>query len=111
MPRLHKLRRSGGLTYSAFVQTRLNSHCEQTLTNPQLFIEGGQPLRGSVRVGGSKNAADYALAACLLTGDEVTLDNVPEIEDVRLMTEILASLGASVHYEGAGVWRIKASEI
>ena len=44
------------------------------MTNPQLFIQGGQPLRGSVRVGGSKNAADYALAACLLTGDEVTLD-------------------------------------
>lgn len=81
------------------------------MTNPQLFIEGGQPLRGSVRVGGSKNAADYALAACLLTGDEVTLDNVPEIEDVRLMTEILASLGAEVHYDGAGVWRIKAEHI
>jgi UDP-N-acetylglucosamine 1-carboxyvinyltransferase len=81
------------------------------VTNPQLFIEGGQPLQGSVRVGGSKNAADYALAACLLTGDEVILDNVPEIEDVRLMTEILASLGASVHYDGAGVWRIKAAEI
>jgi UDP-N-acetylglucosamine 1-carboxyvinyltransferase len=81
------------------------------VTNPQLFIEGGQPLRGTVRVGGSKNGADYALAACLLTGEEVILDNVPEIEDVRLMTEILSSLGADVRYDGGGVWRIRAKRI
>ena len=68
-------------------------------------------MRGSVRVGGSKNAADYALAACLLTGDECVLENVPEIEDVRVMTRILSSLGAEAHYEGGGVWRIRAQDI
>jgi UDP-N-acetylglucosamine 1-carboxyvinyltransferase len=64
-----------------------------------------------VRVGGSKNGADYALAACLLTGEEVILENVPEIEDVRLMTEILSSLGADVRYDGGGVWRIRAAKV
>src|SRR6187200_2857537 len=108
---IHKVAPLLGPTVFFCYPARLNSQCEQTLTNPQLFIEGGQPLQGSVRVGGSKNAADYALAACLLTGDEVILDNVPEIEDVRLMTEILAALGAQVQYDGAGVWRIKAASI
>jgi UDP-N-acetylglucosamine 1-carboxyvinyltransferase len=68
-------------------------------------------VQGSVRVGGSKNAADYALAACLLTGEECVLENVPEIEDVRLMASILEALGAEVRNEGGGVWRVRAAEI
>jgi len=64
-----------------------------------------------VRVGGSKNAADYALAACLLTGEECLLENVPQIEDVRVMAAILAALGAEVRSEGEGVWRIRAAHI
>jgi UDP-N-acetylglucosamine 1-carboxyvinyltransferase len=76
-----------------------------------LVIEGGRPLRGSIRAGGSKNAADYALAACLLTGDECILENVPDIEDVRLMARILQSLGAEARNEGGGVWRVRAEKI
>ena len=64
-----------------------------------------------MRVGGSKNAADYAFAACLLTGEECVLENVPEIEDVRLMAGILVALGAEVSSEGDGVWRIRADRI
>jgi UDP-N-acetylglucosamine 1-carboxyvinyltransferase len=81
------------------------------LTSPKLIIEGGRPLSGTVRVGGSKNAADYALAACLLTGEECVLENVPEIEDVRVMAAILSSLGAEVHNDGEGVWRLRAAGI
>ncbi len=77
----------------------------------QLIIEGSKPLEGRVRVGGSKNAADYAFAACLLTGEECVLENVPEIEDVRLMAGILVALGAEVSSEGDGVWRIRADRI
>jgi UDP-N-acetylglucosamine 1-carboxyvinyltransferase len=76
-----------------------------------LIIEGGVPLQGTVRVSGSKNAADYALAACLLTGEECVLENVPDIEDVRLMGRILESLGAQVSNQGGGVWRIRADKI
>ena len=63
------------------------------MSSPSLVIEGGLPLQGTVRVSGSKNAADYALAACLLTGEECILENVPDIDDVRLMARILESLG------------------
>ena len=76
-----------------------------------LVIEGGRPLRGSVRVGGSKNAADYALAACLLTAEECVLDNVPDIEDVRTMAGILESLGTEVRREGSNTWRLRAADI
>jgi UDP-N-acetylglucosamine 1-carboxyvinyltransferase len=81
------------------------------LAESKIVIEGRRPLQGSVRVGGSKNAADYALAACLLTGDECVLENVPNIEDVRMMAGILAALGAEVKNEGNGRWRIHAAQI
>jgi len=84
---------------------------EQPLTNPQLIIEGGQPLQGSVRVGGSKNAALYALAACLLTGEACLLENIPDIADVRVMADILQALGAEVQNQGGGTWRIVAAKI
>jgi UDP-N-acetylglucosamine 1-carboxyvinyltransferase len=81
------------------------------LSSPSLVIEGGKPLQGTVRVSGSKNAADYALAACLLTGEECVLENVPDIEDVRLMARILQSLGADARHESSGVWRVRAENI
>jgi UDP-N-acetylglucosamine 1-carboxyvinyltransferase len=82
-----------------------------SLTSPRLAIEGGRPLAGRVRVSGSKNGADYAVAACLLTGEECVLENVPDIEDVKLMGGILGALGAEVKNEGGGVWRIRAARI
>jgi UDP-N-acetylglucosamine 1-carboxyvinyltransferase len=82
-----------------------------SLTSPKLAIQGGTPLEGRVRTSGSKNGADYALAACLLTAEECVLENVPEIDDVRLMAGILSALGAEVKNEGDGVWRIHADPI
>ncbi len=77
----------------------------------KLVIQGRTPLHGRVRVSGSKNAADSALAACLLTGEECVLENVPDIEDVRMMGSILSFLGADVRYDGDGRWRIRADKI
>jgi len=68
--------------------------------NSRLLIEGGRPLHGTVRVGGSKNGADYVVAACLLTGEECILENVPDIDDVRMMAQILESLGYSKRGDG-----------
>ncbi len=59
-------------------------------------IEGGHPLRGSVRPIGNKNAALPLLAACLLTDDPVVLHNVPMIGDVTTMMRILRELGVDV---------------
>ena len=45
------------------------------------LITGGKRLAGHVRISGSKNGADYAMAAALLTADDVVLHNVPAIGD------------------------------
>ena len=60
------------------------------------LIEGGYPVKGSIRVAGNKNAALPCIAATLLTEEAVTLKNIPEIADVHVMFDILQALGASV---------------
>lgn len=89
----------------------MESGTKAPVVSPRLTLTGGEALRGSVRVGGSKNGADYALAACLLTGDECVLENVPDIEDVRVMAAILGSLGVEINNQGGGVWQVRANNI
>ncbi|POQ99022.1 UDP-N-acetylglucosamine 1-carboxyvinyltransferase [Alkalispirochaeta sphaeroplastigenens] len=80
------------------------------------IIDGGFPLSGTIRASGNKNAALPCIAATLLTDEEVILRNVPEIEDVHVMAEILRSIGAaaapesppSPGTESTGVWRFCA---
>jgi UDP-N-acetylglucosamine 1-carboxyvinyltransferase len=62
----------------------------------KLRINGGRRLTGSVRIGGAKNAALPALAACLLSDEQVVLTNVPNVRDVRTMMQVLEQLGATV---------------
>lgn len=63
-----------------------------------------------MRVSGSKNHADYAIAAALLTAEDVVLRNVPDIGDVRQMEEILEHLGGTVSHDGA-VLRINCASV
>ncbi|GHV35832.1 UDP-N-acetylglucosamine 1-carboxyvinyltransferase [Synergistales bacterium] len=64
-------------------------------------IKGGVPLHGTVRSQGAKNAALPMMAACLLLkGEQMTLDNVPKLQDVETMVELLCSLGASIKQDG-----------
>ena len=73
---------------------------------PEAFrIEGGRPLTGTVHVSGAKNAALKLLAAAVLTGERCRLENVPEIEDVRVMTEVLRDLGVVVDHPGPACTR------
>ena len=74
------------------------------------IVEGGHRLKGSVTVSGSKNEALPALAASLLTEEEVVLHNVPNILDTRIMGNILQHLGADVSWQG-NIVRIKAKNI
>src|SRR5688500_16256362 len=74
----------------------------------RFLVEGGRRLEGSIRPGGNKNAALPILAACLLTDDVVTLRNLPDIQDVRVMLQILEGLGASVERLEQNVVRIHA---
>ena len=79
--------------------------------NARYRITGGNRLHGSVHVSGSKNGSDYAIAAALLTAEDVILHNVPDIGDVRQMEEILAYLGATVEHLGRGTLRINAANV
>ena len=74
-------------------------------------IDGGRPLNGTIRVAGNKNAALPIVAACLLTGEPVTLRNVPLITDVETMLELVADLGVDVEQSGPNEVRIHANEI
>lgn len=56
-------------------------------------ISGGNPINGTIQAKGNKNAALPCLAATLLTAEDVTLRNVPDIEDVHVIAEILRALG------------------
>ena len=62
-------------------------------------IKGGKPLSGEVEIRGSKNMILPAIAAALLTEEEVILENVPGISDVAVMLEIAEKLGAIVNWE------------
>jgi UDP-N-acetylglucosamine 1-carboxyvinyltransferase len=74
----------------------------------RFIVEGGRRLEGTIRPGGNKNAALPILAACLLTDEPVVLRNLPDIQDVRVMLEIMEGLGASVEHLESNVVRIEA---
>jgi UDP-N-acetylglucosamine 1-carboxyvinyltransferase len=79
---------------------------------PEAFrIEGGRPLQGTVHVSGAKNAALKLLAAACLTGERCRFENVPEIEDVRVMTEVLRDLGVVVDHPAPGVYEVAAGDV
>jgi len=74
-------------------------------------IEGGVPLHGEITPSGNKNAALPALAACLLTDEQVTLRNLPAIRDVETMANLLACLGVVVQRPDEHTWVLQASEV
>lgn len=78
---------------------------------PKFVVEGGHKLKGSVRPAGNKNAALPMIAAALLTDEEVVLENVPDIRDVRTLLDLLQTLGAETEWTGAHTVRIHAREV
>src|SRR3974390_3094613 len=62
----------------------------------KLVIRGGNPLAGTIRVSGAKNAALPAMAAALLTEEPVILENIPQVRDIITERNLLASMGAEV---------------
>lgn len=64
----------------------------------RFVINGGKKLSGEIKVSGSKNAVLPLMAAALLTDEECVLTNVPEIQDVMSMVEILKDLGVAVEF-------------
>ena len=62
----------------------------------KFIIQGGIPLQGEITPSGNKNAALPLLAACILTTEPVILHNLPEINDVKAMRDLLESIGVVV---------------
>ncbi len=62
----------------------------------KLVIRGGNPLVGTVRISGAKNAALPAMAAALLTEETVILENIPQVRDIVTERNLLAAMGAEV---------------
>jgi len=62
----------------------------------KFVIRGGNPLLGTVRVSGAKNAALPAMAAALLTEEPVILENIPQVRDIETTRKLLAAMGAEV---------------
>jgi UDP-N-acetylglucosamine 1-carboxyvinyltransferase len=62
----------------------------------KFVIRGGNPLVGTIRVSGAKNSALPSMAAAILTEDEVTLENIPQVRDIETERRLLASMGAEV---------------
>ena len=77
----------------------------------KFVIEGGYPLSGTVVPAGNKNAALPALAASLLTEEEVTLRNVPRIRDVQAMVDILIDLGVRAEWREDSTLSLCASGV
>ncbi|OJF76277.1 MAG: UDP-N-acetylglucosamine 1-carboxyvinyltransferase [Treponema sp. CETP13] len=74
----------------------------------EYHIEGGFPINGTVEASGNKNAALPCIAACLLTEEPIVLRRIPEIQDTKVMFEILQALGVSVKSTGEHEWKIQA---
>src|SRR6516164_4306187 len=77
----------------------------------KLRIKGGKPLEGRIRISGAKNSALPAMAASLLTEEEVTLENIPLVNDIYTTRRLLRELGAAVEFEGDHSVRLHAQKI
>ena len=81
------------------------------LAKEAFHITGGRPLSGSVRVSGAKNAALKMMAASVLTGERLHLENVPEILDIEVLRDTLRDLGVTVERETDGSMDLTAGEV
>ena len=77
---------------------------------PKLLVTGGKkPLQGTVKISGAKNAAVAIIPAAVLTSAPVRLENLPEISDIRVLVEILQSLGVRASWPEPGVLLLDSS--
>lgn len=74
-------------------------------------IQGGIPLNGEVLISGSKNAGLPILCACAAVNGKCVIENLPDIEDIKRVLEILEALGATIVRLGRGVVQIDSSTI
>ena len=74
-------------------------------------IKGGTPLNGEVEVGGAKNAALGLLAAAIMTDEDVTIENLPDVSDINQLIDAIANIGATVTRDDRHTVTINGSSI
>ena len=77
----------------------------------QYIINGGNPLVGEVEIGGAKNAALAILAAAIMTDETVLIENLPDVNDINVMLEAIAGIGATVQRIDRHTVKINGSSI
>lgn len=77
----------------------------------KFIINGGRPLNGYVDISGSKNSAVAIIPAALLVDGKCIIENVPDIGDVNILTDVLVNLGARVQYEDKNTISIDAGNV
>lgn len=77
----------------------------------QYIIKGGSPLVGEVEIGGAKNAALAILAAAIMTDETVLIENLPDVNDINVMLEAIAGIGAMVQRIDRHTVKINGSTI
>ena len=77
----------------------------------QYIIKGHTPLNGSVSIGGAKNAALAILAAAVMTDEDVHIDNMPDVNDTRVLLQAMESVGVHIKHIDRHSVIINASEI
>lgn len=77
----------------------------------KLVIRGGNPLHGTVRISGAKNAVLPIIVASMLGTTESTLTEIPKLADVYTVCEVIRSLGISIETVRSGVLKIDASSL
>ena len=74
-------------------------------------IKGGTPLSGEVEVGGAKNAALGLLAAAIMTNEDVTIENLPDVSDINQLIDAIENIGATVTRDDRHTVTINGSTI
>jgi UDP-N-acetylglucosamine 1-carboxyvinyltransferase len=75
------------------------------------IVKGGNPLSGEVEIAGAKNAALGILAASVMTSETVTLENVPDVSDIRAILKAIRAIGGHVEKIDRHCYRINGSGI
>lgn len=78
---------------------------------PMIIVEKSPALKGSVKISGAKNSALPIIAASLLSSEVCSLEDIPALDDVVVISEVLASLGADINRTSKNSLKINSSKI
>lgn len=82
-----------------------------TITVPKIIVEKSPALKGSVKISGAKNSTLPIIAASLLSSEVCTLEDIPALDDVDVISEVLASLGVDINRINKNSLEVNSSKI